>query len=71
MKEVIEYPTDAPIVNHPLYAFVKEHRIPRFVEALIKFYECDQADLAGKFEGDLYYVHRAAFEAAWWTMRRS
>jgi hypothetical protein len=66
MKKVIEYPTDAPLVDHPLYAFTREKKIPVFTDALCAFYECEKEELKGKFKGDKLSTHKSAFQHAWY-----
>ena len=65
MKKIIEYPTDAPLVDHPLYAFTIANKPKTLIEALCAFYGCEQDDLKGKFKGDRLSTHKYAFNVAW------
>ena len=65
MREIIEHPNDKPLDEHPFYAFTLKSRIPVLVDALCAFYECEKADLKGKFGGGKYASHRYAHNHAW------
>ena len=71
MKKTIEYPTDKPLVDHPLYAFTVREKPDNLIDALCRFYECGKSQLIGRFEGDLYKCHKYAFDVAWAHLKGS